>query len=148
MKYYVFNNLRHDGEDHLKGSQVEFDEGSTAAQRLLASGVISTTPPQEQVLDAPAPAEEASQPNVGGQAIQSGEPSVDGQPEAAVPSDATDVTPEVSEKMSRAELEEAARAKGIPDEQIDAAENKAALVGLMTAPQEATAEENDPSANL
>ena len=148
MKYYVLSSLKHNGEHYLRGSGIELPENSKDAKSLLDAGVISETTPEDAEFAPPSSSAETDrQPAVGGQAIHSGEPSLDDAQDTTAHDDAEDVTPEVSEKMTREELEEAARAKGISDEDIAAAPNKAALVDLI-APQEAATEEHDPSANL
>src|SRR5690242_18257298 len=128
MKFYVLSNLEHDGTSYPKGSTIELDESSDVAIRLVGAQVISTIPNREEVAAAAPAQEEQHSPEVGGQTMDTGEPSLDGQQDASSSGDAQDVTPVVSEKMTRAELEEAAKATGITDADIEAAPNKGALV--------------------
>lgn len=152
MQYHVLSNLNHDNKEYVPGATIDLEQGSTAAVILLEGGIIGTEAP---ATPAPAPApvapEPAKQPEVGGKPLESGEPSLDGQGEPSGTNDAEDVTPVVSEKMHRDELEAAAREAGIAEEDIEAAPNKGALVDLITAhkpAEEPAAPEVDPSANL
>src|SRR4051794_36515477 len=113
MKYYVLRNLNHDGKDYQRGDTLDLPDDSKAAPVLLDAGVISTDAPREEAPEtAPAAEEPAPKPEVGGAPNQSGEPSLDGPDTADAPSEEEDVTPEVSEKMTRAELEALAAEKG------------------------------------
>ncbi|OJW18787.1 MAG: hypothetical protein BGO51_15565 [Rhodospirillales bacterium 69-11] len=85
--------------------------------------------------------------------METGEPSLDGRGEPGAEGQTKDITPEVSEKMTRPELEALAREKGLADAEIEAAPNKGALVEMIvggtTPTPEADAEPAiDPSANL
>ena len=152
MIYHVLANLNHDNREYQRGDTIELSEGDSAARRLLELAVISTDP--APVVGAPAtPEPEAPdrQPEVGGTRTETGEPSLDGQADQGSSSEAEDITPVVSEKMTRQELEDLAREKGIEEAEIEAAPNKGALVDLIITekPAEEPAEpEADPSANL
>lgn len=143
-KYYVYGNLNHDGREYGRGEQVSLPED--AAQPLLEAGVIGT-----DKVEAPAPAEAPQEPareaNVGGAPEVSGEPSIDQPAADTAAAEAEDVTPKVSERMTREELEDAAKAAGISDETIALAKTKASVVELIT---HAVADEpeHDASANL
>src|SRR4051812_32936150 len=115
MKYYVQRNLNHDCKEYQRGDALDLADDSKALPVLLDAGVISTDAPREEAPEtAPAEATDEHQNRslqqirreglVGGAPSQSGEPSLDGQDAADVPSEEEDVTPEVSEKMTRAEL--------------------------------------------
>jgi hypothetical protein len=157
-KFYVVNHVNHDLTDYLPGSTISLDPESDAATELLEAGAIQTDPLDAEP-EAAAPEEEqpegTAQPAVGGTPPVTGEPSLDGEAPAASTGEAQDVTPEVSEKMTRADLEAAAQAAGIPTEAIQAAPTKAALVDTIaqhtaTAPADEPAADpvEDPSANL
>lgn len=51
--------------------------------------------------------------------------------------------PEVTADMKRADLEDIARAEGVTDEEVDAANNKAALVDVITANRAKTASQDE-----
>jgi len=156
MNYHVLLNLKHNGRAYQRGDTVEIEAATKAAAILLADGVISETPipevavPQNRELVV-APEDKVRKPKVGGAPVETGEPSMDGRDDQGSSSEAEDVTPIVSEKMTRQELEDLAREKGIEEAAIEAAPNKGALVDLITTPkhaEEPTEPEADPSANL
>lgn len=153
MKYYVLSRLNHNTKIYEKGHEIDLEKGSDAATALLDAGVISTEPIDAPSTATTAPVEDeaAKQPEVGGSRPETGEPSLDGEGDSNTSGDAEDVTPVVSERMTRDELEAAAREKGVDEKEIEAAPNKGALVDLITAhkPAEEPKEpEVDPSANL
>jgi len=145
MKYFVLSQVKHDGKDYRRGDTISLDDPTA----LLAAGVIQQEPlDSETIAEAPVQEPETPRsPEVGGSVAQTGEPSIDGTPEAAG-DDAADVTEEVSERMSRQELEERARQAGVADETIAAAPNKGALVEAISASKQASDSEDDVSANL
>lgn len=158
-QYYVRTGLHHDGKAYGPGDRVSLSE--KAAARLLASGVVSA----EKAPDpAPAPSnaraqtpeqkEELRAAKVGGEAANSGEPSLDAQ-QPAERKEAEDISPKL-EDMNRAQLDAQAAKEGVEAELVSKAPNKAAVIDLINgkradaqqpaqAPQEPA---NDPSANL
>jgi hypothetical protein len=149
-KFHVVSNIMHDNAVLARGSTLVLDEASKEARSLLAAGAIQAEPLDVEPQDtAPEPQEEPKQPQVGGDASKTGEPSLDDPEPTAPDKDAQDVTPEVSEKMTRDELEKLAIEKGFDPDEVKEAPNKATLVDLITG--EITPElepEVDPSANL
>lgn len=140
MQYHVMRNVFHDGKAFARRDTIELEEGSNAAVALLASGAISETPlapepvaPQNRDLVV----EKPKQPEVGGTRTETGEPSLDGRDGEGARKEATDVSPKVNEvpldRMNRAQLDVAARAAGIPDDKIAAAETKKVLIDLIEA---------------
>ncbi len=156
MKYHVLANLNHDNREYQRGDTIELSDGDSAARRLLELAVISTDPaPVDGTPAEPEPEAPDRQPEVGGTPNATGEPALDGRDDTSSSSEGEDVTPVVSEKMTRPELEALAREKGIEAAVIEAAPNKGALVDLITTPKpaeeptEPQAEpQADPSANL
>jgi hypothetical protein len=137
MEYIVRTNIRHNGRRYTPGETVDL----TAEQAGAVGDAI-----QVGTQEAPEPAvtpERVAQPVVGGVSVELGEPSIDG--DSTPPTEAEDVTPVVSERMKRDELEAAAAEQGIPQEEIEAAPNKAALVDII---QDATEPGRDPSESL
>lgn len=67
-----------------------------------------------------------------------------------ITSTGVDVATAQSDALTRAELEDSARAAGVADDAIAGAANKAAPIDLINAPKTAPAaqEQQDPSANL
>lgn len=152
MKYYVCSNLNHGGEEFKRGDRVDLSDHD--AKPLLDIGVISTDPvrePEAAAATEEAPAADAAK--VGGQPAATGEPSIDGQAAEPARAEAEDVTPKVSERMTREELEAAAAGEGVDEAAVKAAGTKAELVGVIEshraakdgAPARADA---DPSADL
>jgi len=154
MQYYVLGNLNHDNKAYTRGDVVELEKGSQAATNLLDTGIISKDPIPEVVVprNRDLVVEKGQKPEVGGEPVETGEPSIDGRDDQGSSSEAEDITPVVSEKMTRQELEDLAREKGIDEKEIEDAPNKGVLVDLITnasEPSEPTDEpEADPSANL
>src|SRR3954469_25127946 len=129
--YFVYSNLNHDGKEYQRGDKVTLP--SSAAERLLELGVVG-----REKVEAAAPAPVATQEavpegKVGGEPESSGEPSIYTPEANASPSEAADVTPQVSDRMTRAELEEIADKEGIAKEAVAAADTKANLVDLIEA---------------
>ena len=152
MNYHVLGNLNHDGKAYTRGDVVDLEEGSKVATHLLEAGVVSSSPIPEVVApqNRELVVEKSKQPAVGGTPLESGEPSFDGRDDQGSSSEAEDITPVVSEKMTRQELEDLAREKGIDEEEIEDAPNKGVLVDLIinaAEPTEPSEEpEEDPSA--
>jgi hypothetical protein len=144
-KYYVYGNLNHDNESYERGDTIDL-EGDVALH-LSSSGVVGKEKAEKAPVPAPQPAQEPeAEPEVGGAPTQSGEPSVDTQEAESAATEAVDVTPQVSERMTREELEGIARQEGISDETIELASTKKAVVELI---EHARADKGvDPSANL
>jgi hypothetical protein len=130
MKYFALSNIAHDGKNYGRGDAIDLSD--KAAEDLLEAGVIQT----EEVADVPAPAAPApaddapAEPKAGGERSESGEPSLDHQ-DAAQRTEAVDVTPIVSESMTRKELEDVAETVGISEAQMESAKTKADLVELI-----------------
>ncbi len=138
MIYHVLANLNHDNREYQRGDTIELSEGDSAARRLLELSVISADPaPVVGTPAEPEPEAPDRQPEVGGTRTETGEPSLDGRDGEGERKEATDVSPKVNEvpldRMNRAQLEVAARAAGIPDDKIAAAETKKVLIGLIQA---------------
>lgn len=150
--FYVLTNVNRDLKDYVRGDILSLDPSSKDAADLLDAEAIQADPIADMPVVAAPEVQEAAavaQPAVGGEATVTGEPSIDGQPDAAPAGDAQDITPDVSEKMTRDELEAAAKDQGHDQAVVEAAPNKAALVDLITnGPATVAAPENDPSANL
>jgi hypothetical protein len=147
MKYHALSTIKHDGRKYRRGDAIELS--GKHAEDLLEAGVIQ----KEKVGDAPeaaaAPSEEPqAEPKVGGARSESGEPSLDAQ-DAPQRAEAEDVTPAVSERMTREELEKAAAKEGIKKDAVEAASTKADLVTLIENHRAGTgAEAEDASADL
>lgn len=111
MRYYVANNLRHDGRDFARGTTVDFSDEQ--AQPLLEAGVLSTEPIEATVVPASEEQEPDMQPKVGGQSRSTGEPTYDGSQESEPGEDnAKDVTPSVdSDSEDKAPKRRASRKK-------------------------------------
>ncbi|MEK7992898.1 MAG: hypothetical protein AAB403_03740 [Planctomycetota bacterium] len=79
MQYFVSSNLNHDGKEFKRGDTVELSD--QAASQLLAAGVVQS---ESIELAAPAsspdtaPVRASDDATVGGRAMKTGEPSVDG----------------------------------------------------------------------
>lgn len=140
--FYVVSNVRHNGRDYRRGDTIVLE----ASDALLASGAIQQEPLSTETIAAtPVQEPEADRaPEVGGSVTQTGEPSIDGE-QGKAGDDAADVTEEVSERMTRPELEERARQAGVAEETIAAAPNKGALVEAIAASKQPS---EDLSANL
>jgi hypothetical protein len=99
-QYFVTGNLRHDGRRYERGDMIEL----TDAQAKQLAHVIQA----EAMAEAEAPAEAATPVSpvvevaVGGEPMQTGEPSIDGTSDAAR-ADAEDVTPILGETEAPAE---------------------------------------------
>ena len=144
--YYVYGNLNHDGKDYRRGDMIDLSD--EAASTLLQIGVIGneSLPPQEAA-PVPEPAKDVpAEPVAGGEPATSGEPSIDANEPAAVQTEAVDVTPQVSERMTREELEGVAAKEGVAPEAVQAASTKASLVSLIEANRAPLAA--DPSVGL
>jgi hypothetical protein len=140
MKYHALSTIKHDGRKYRRGDAIEVS--GKQAEDLLEAGAIQ----EEKVGGAPepapdAPAEEAAQPKAGGERAESGEPSLDGQ-DAPQRAEAEDVSPKISESMTRDELEKIARKEGIGKDDLKAAATKADVVELI---EKKRAEEPAPS---
>jgi hypothetical protein len=148
-KYYVYSNLNHDHKEYHRGDRIELSDEQ--ASTLFQLGVIGNDKPE--VAEAPAPVtpqEAPAEPVAGGTTEDSGEPSIDAPSADSAPTETVDVTPKVSERMTREELEAIAANEGIASEAVQAASTKASLVDLIEAnraPADAAPAE-DPSANL
>src|SRR5690348_1874324 len=95
MEYFVTGNLKHDGREYERGALVDIANG--AAELLLAMGVIQTDPiASPPPAPAPEPEDGQPQPEVAGKALETGEPSIDGEPERGQDK-AEDITPVVAE---------------------------------------------------
>lgn len=131
MTYSVYSNLVHDGRAYSRGDVIELSEAVAAP--LIEAGVVGTEP----VTDAPARAEApaastAIDATIGGTPADTGEPSL-GAPTAPADTEAVDVTPVVSERLTREELETIARKEGVAADAIEGASTKASLVSLIEA---------------
>lgn len=170
--YYVASNVTHDGRAYKRGETIEnADISDENAVALIELGVLSVRPVEAPKPQASQPPEEVqSDPKVGGERSQSGEPSIDNQDSATGSSDAKDVTPptdtspaeeasqptqqepenpaEPNESMTRAALDQMAAERGIPQEAIEAASNKAAVIELIKNGVSAAEPEHDPSKDL
>jgi hypothetical protein len=151
MKYFALSNISHDGKNYGRGDAIDLSD--KAAEELLEAGVIQT----EKVADAPKPVapvpeDTVPQPKAGGEPTVSGEPSLDRQDEPAQRTEAADVTPVVSESMTRKEVDEIAAKEGVEQAAVEAAATKADVVALIEdkrADKPASAErEVDASADL
>jgi len=155
MEYFVRTNIKHNGARFVRGLVIELTEANAAS--LLASGVIQTAPvgPEEQK-----PVQESDgqvDATAGGEPVSSGEPSLDGQAEEAVRTEAEDITPKLAD-MKRGDLETVAISEGVDGEAVANAANKGAVIDLIEAnraQKDAPAAEPkqeepqiDPSANL
>lgn len=145
MNYYVAKNLKHDNRNYVRGEEVELTE--TAAAPLLEDRVIQKEPivdpvpaaNRDRVQRSPAKSGR-EQPTVGGERTETGEPSIDGQPETQTP--AQDITPVTdNEHEAVKEPEATPSADGQPETQTpeEAAAPDTLSIG---------AGDVDPSANL
>lgn len=112
MEYFVTRNLKHDTTSYVRGDTIKLPESVAAS--LLEDGVIQAEPiadaeppKNRDLVGKSAKKEKQSEdvPTVGGEAVETGEPSIDGNPEASTV--AQDVTPQVQEPADQ--LKEAAQ---------------------------------------
>jgi hypothetical protein len=152
-EFKVTGNINHNGKSFVAGDTLEL-EAEQAAQ-LIEAGVLEDPNGEKPASRKPsvrADKPKADKVSVGGAAMETGEPSLDGRGDQNGQDNAKDVTPKL-EDMSRNDLRDLAVKEGIPAEEVNGAfTSKATIIGLIEQKRASASEEkgagDDPSANL
>lgn len=100
QEYIVCSNLRRNGQRYAAGSTIVLDP-SEAAPLIHAGTIQDGAEPADEAPETVAPVESSA--SVGGEPDSSGEPSIDGPRDAATRTEATDVSPVITDPKAAKE---------------------------------------------